>query len=347
MTDKELAETQKVEAETDGMLIDKGIITPAEARVRVANDPQSAYQEIDPADVPEPPQQDMGDEGGDDPFGGGGDDGGDGGGSSGSEADKPIANDEWNEADHPRGQPGNAGQFGPGGGSSKSKPQDAKPKKTSAQTDDLKKVGGKLGSNEGGQYEDAEGNKYYVKKPKTKDHVANEKAAARLYQLAGVQTLDYVDVGPDHVATKWDKLDKSNISKMSTEEKAEAAKDFMVHAWLSNWDAAGTGGDNQGVKNGKPVTLDVGGSLRYRAQGGEKGKAFGHKVSEIETMRDPKMSPDAARLYGKMSDADMRASAEGDPGDDVGAVVRVFGDAAALQRDAPVQRAGLHSAHTL
>ena len=310
MTDKELAETQKVEAETDGMLIDKGIITPAEARVRVANDPQSAYQEIDPADVPEPPQQDMGDEGGDDPFGGGGDDGGDGGGSSGSEADKPIANDEWNEADHPRGQPGNAGQFGPGGGSSKSKPQDAKPNKTSAQTDDLKKVGGKLGSNEGGQYEDAEGNKYYVKKPKTKDHVANEKAAARLYQLAGVQTLDYVDVGPDHVATKWDKLDKSNISKMSTEEKAEAAKDFMVHAWLSNWDAAGTGGDNQGVKNGKPVTLDVGGSLRYRAQGGEKGKAFGHKVSEIETMRDPKMSPDAARLYGKMSDADMRASAE-------------------------------------
>ena len=29
---------------------------------------------------------------------------------------KEIATDEWNEGDHPRGQPGNAGEFGPGGG---------------------------------------------------------------------------------------------------------------------------------------------------------------------------------------------------------------------------------------
>ena len=32
--------------------------------------------------------------------------------------DEP-AEDEFNEADHPRGQPGNAGEFGPGGGSKK------------------------------------------------------------------------------------------------------------------------------------------------------------------------------------------------------------------------------------
>lgn len=173
---------------------------------------------------------------------------------------------------------------------------------------DLKKVGSQLGSNEGGQYEDADGNKFYVKKPKTKEHVANEKAAARLYQLAGVNTLDYVDAGPDHVVTRWEQLDKNRISKMSDEERKAATKDFGVHAWLSNWDAAGTGGDNQGVRNGEPVTLDVGGSLRYRAQGGPKGSAFGKKVSEIDTMRDPGKSPDAAKLYGKMSDADLKES---------------------------------------
>jgi hypothetical protein len=36
------------------------------------------------------------------------------------------AQDEWNEADHPRGQPENAGQFGPGGGLSTSSPHQGK-----------------------------------------------------------------------------------------------------------------------------------------------------------------------------------------------------------------------------
>lgn len=326
MTEKELAEIRKIEAETDGVLIDKGVITNAESRNRVANDPDSQYHDINPADVPEMPEPDMG---GDDPFGGGdgGGDGGDGGeadggfGGASDEHQEFLAFDEWNEGDHPRGQPGNAGQFAKGsGGGGKSDDMPDIP-------DFLKKkkpVGGihiiPLGSkksikgtsgqtlHEGGQYEDADGNKFYVKKPKTKEHVANEKAAARLYQLAGVNTLDYVDAGPDHVVTRWEQLDKNRISKMTDEERKAATKDFGVHAWLSNWDAAGTGGDNQGVRNGEPVTLDVGGSLRYRAQGGPKGSAFGKKVSEIDTMRDPGKSPDAAKLYGKMSDADLKES---------------------------------------
>jgi len=176
---------------------------------------------------------------------------------------------------------------------------------------DLKQEGGKLGSNAGGTFTDKSGQKFYIKKPASKEHVANERAAARLYQLAGVNTLDYHDVeGGEHVATKWEKLDKNNIADMTPAERKEAAKDFMVHAWLSNWDAAGTGGDNQGMRGGKPVTLDVGGSLRFRAQGGPKGAAFGPKVGEIETMRNQSMSPDAAQLFGKMSDADLKASAE-------------------------------------
>lgn len=176
---------------------------------------------------------------------------------------------------------------------------------------DLTKIGGKMGSNEGGVFEDKSGHRYYVKRPQSKDHVKNEMAAARLYQLAGVNTLNYKEVeGGTHVATELVKLDKSNISKMSPEERREATKDFVIHAWLSNWDAAGTGGDNQGVVNGKVTTLDVGGSLRYRAQGGPKGGAFGDKVSEIDTMRNPSMSYDASKLYGKMSDSELRDSAK-------------------------------------
>jgi uncharacterized protein len=176
---------------------------------------------------------------------------------------------------------------------------------------DLKKVGGKMGSNEGGTYEDKDGNKFYVKRPETKAHVQNELAAARLYQLAGVNTLSYREVeGGNHVATELVELEKNNVSKLSPAERKEATKDFAIHAWLSNWDAVGMGGDNQGVVGGKVTTLDVGGSLRYRAQGGPKGAAFGNKVTEVDTMRDPGKGYDAAKLYGKMTEAEMAESAK-------------------------------------
>lgn len=203
---------------------------------------------------------------------------------------------DFEESKHPRDH----GKFTSGGGSSGSK----------IDVKSMKKQGGKLGSNEGGVYSNGEGEKFYVKKPSSKAHVENEKTAARLYQLAGVNTLDYVDAGPDHVATKWEKLDKNNISDFTLEEKKAAQKDFAIHAWLSNWDAAGLGGDNQGIRNGKPATLDVGGSLRYRAQGGPKGAAFGNKVGEIDTLRDKNMNPDNAKLFGSMSDADLKSSVE-------------------------------------
>lgn len=175
----------------------------------------------------------------------------------------------------------------------------------------LTKKGGKLGSNEGGLYEGEAGAKYYIKKPGSKAHVQNERTAAALYQLAGAKTLDYRDVeGGEHVATEWKKLEKKNIAEFTPAERKEAAKDFAIHAWLSNWDAAGTGGDNQGVLGGKTTTLDVGGSLRFRAQGGPKGGAFGDKVTEWDSMRNKGMSPDAARLFAPMSESELRASVE-------------------------------------
>jgi 8-oxo-dGTP pyrophosphatase MutT (NUDIX family) len=176
--------------------------------------------------------------------------------------------------------------------------------------EDLKKVGGKMGSNEGGTFEDKAGNKFYVKRPQSKDHVKNELAAARLYQLAGVNTLNYREVkGGNHVATELVKLDKNNVSKLTPAERAEATKDFGIHAWLSNYDAVGTGGDNQGVVGGKVTTLDVGGALKYRAQGAPKAW-WGPKVGEIDSMRDPKINHDGAKLFGKMTDAEIKQSVE-------------------------------------
>lgn len=58
MTAKEKAEIEKMQAETDAILInDCNAIAPAESRARVAGDIDSSYHGLDPEDMPEPPTE--------------------------------------------------------------------------------------------------------------------------------------------------------------------------------------------------------------------------------------------------------------------------------------------------
>lgn len=54
-TVKELSEIRKSDAETAATYIDKGVLDPAEVRERLATDPSSGYDNLNAADVPEPP----------------------------------------------------------------------------------------------------------------------------------------------------------------------------------------------------------------------------------------------------------------------------------------------------
>jgi uncharacterized protein len=53
LTEKEKSEKRKADAEVDTMYVDGGILSQEEVRTRVANDPESGYDSIDPDDVPE------------------------------------------------------------------------------------------------------------------------------------------------------------------------------------------------------------------------------------------------------------------------------------------------------
>lgn len=55
LTEKEIADKGKVEADTDVALVGAGILDPTESRTRLAGDPDSPYGDIDPDDVPEMP----------------------------------------------------------------------------------------------------------------------------------------------------------------------------------------------------------------------------------------------------------------------------------------------------
>jgi hypothetical protein len=166
----------------------------------------------------------------------------------------------------------------------------------------MQRVGGQLGSNPAGVYQDSDGKRYYVKTLESPAHARNEFIAARLYQLAGAPTLSYrCTKAPDQIATEWVELERKCVAHLSAAERKQAQRWFGVHAWTANWDAAGFNGDNQGVADGTVLTLDVGGALMYRAHGDPKGSAFGTHVHELQVMRSDSDNPHAVGLFGDMT----------------------------------------------
>ncbi|WP_374427961.1 hypothetical protein [Ideonella dechloratans] len=176
----------------------------------------------------------------------------------------------------------------------------------------MQRVGGALGSHPAGLYEDARGRRWYVKTVESPDHARNEWLAAQLYALAGAPTLHYRRCrAPDQVATAWQTLQHSRLSRFSEAERRQARHWLGVHAWLANWDAVGFEGDNQGVAtDGTVLTLDVGGALRYRAQGDPKGVAFGTRVGEWDRLRRDPDNPHARRLFADMDAAERQAAGQ-------------------------------------
>ena len=143
-TVKEKAEIRKIEAETDQIRVDSGIVSEEEVRSKIVADPESGYHGLDPDDVPELLQEEEQglipegagkgleaelEEGGQPPPKPAGGDP-----KAGKKPSKPKeedneaedgdlsifdgAMDDFNEADHPRAPDGKFGRGGSGGGSS-------------------------------------------------------------------------------------------------------------------------------------------------------------------------------------------------------------------------------------
>ncbi|MEM9044219.1 MAG: ADP-ribosyltransferase [Pseudomonadota bacterium] len=200
-----------------------------------------------------------------------------------------------------------------------------------ASSADLKWLGDKRGSSQGGIYSKpgADGQtKLLVKEYGDadeeidgKDQAYSELAASRIYAAAGVnvpkmgivdglledQNEEYEsDIG---VTSEW--IDGvKRFDPKNKEQLAAVQKDFALHALLANWDAIGEDYDNivYNPSTDSMVMVDPGGSLDFRAMGGRKDDLFGPVVREIDTMRgkDPSVKADqAADVFGKMSDAEV------------------------------------------
>lgn len=185
---------------------------------------------------------------------------------------------------------------------------------------DLTKVGGKLGSQAGAQFEDMNGDKWYVKTPPTSDHARSEFLAANLYNFLDVPVAQtsLVEIDstklPGHsgvgVKQQMVNSNKNGLDLVKDPAlKKQLMESFAIDAWLGNWNLTGSNFDNitQDPKTGKMVRRNFNGALLYRAQGSEKGDAFGNEVTEIDTLRNPLSNPNSAKLFADVTDEDIRA----------------------------------------
>lgn len=155
------------------------------------------------------------------------------------------------------------------------------------------KVSNQMGSNPGGVYRDpTSGKKHYIKFYRNEEQAKSEVAASHIYHHLGVDTLNPKLVkhnGKTGVATKWsDDVSRvhPNYHKWPEHDKHQLAKHFVAGVATKNWDAIGLEHDNVlRHKNGKLINGDLGGSFRFRAQGGHKD--FGKDISEHDSLRNP------------------------------------------------------------
>ncbi|CDH46952.1 ADP-ribosyltransferase [Candidatus Contendibacter odensensis] len=196
---------------------------------------------------------------------------------------------------------------------------DASKPSTHFQLSDMTPAGAKPGgSSQGGMYTDKDGAKWLVKSYPDSDQAKNEALASRLYNAAGAHApeMQLVDLGGKYhggtgIASRWLEGPTKPLSPSDPHAVKAAQKSFVMDAWLGNWDAVGAAHDNIVIdKNGKAIRVDPGGALLYRAMGSKKTDAeFGNTVPELHSLRDPTKNPQAASIYGSMTNEDIQHSA--------------------------------------
>jgi len=172
----------------------------------------------------------------------------------------------------------------------------------------------RLGSNPGGIYQDAAGNRFYVKFYDDDNQAKSEIAAAKLYRAAGLPspdlTLGPLQNGLNGLASRWrDDLQELEPAELAAHPDAPAA--YYVSAVLKNWDVVGLGYDNLVQTGyGRLMVVDGGGTFKFRAQGGPKAYD-GNVQAELDGYLNPYLNPEAARVFSKMFEANPKAKEQG------------------------------------
>ena len=158
--------------------------------------------------------------------------------------------------------------------------------------EELEKVAGsQLGSNDGGIHIDTKtGKKYYVKHYRNADQAKTEALTGKIYHHMGIHTIhpEYMEHhGKPSISTEWNEhlkpMHKKEFEHLDHHQAHQLAR--MKHAAVltKNWDIVGLHHDNiMKDHKGNLTSIDHGGSMEFRAQGGHK--EYGHDIGEHESL---------------------------------------------------------------
>ncbi len=176
----------------------------------------------------------------------------------------------------------------------------------------LKKLSGPKGSNPGGQFQAADGSKWYVKEYADPRQGASERISSEIYRKLGLLAPETVLGEGNKFASKWMEV-QGTVGKLGlTKERADEILDgFAADVLTMNWDAVGTGLDNAVVTGGGRIArVDQGGTLLFRAQGALKPEALLDKIGEWDTIPSPTQNHYYAGVFAKAGVKDGNALGE-------------------------------------
>lgn len=133
------------------------------------------------------------------------------------------------------------------------------------------------------------GSEYVMKQGDSKQHIEEEYLTNSIYRLMGVNTPNMkLYKGKDKSFTLAEYMPNvvpaNNI--MDEQLAEDIAKNFVLDCFLANWDIYKNDNILVDTDTGEFVRVDNGGSLRFSAQGRDKGVAFGDEVDELHSMME-------------------------------------------------------------
>ena len=150
----------------------------------------------------------------------------------------------------------------------------------------LKKVGKTLGGSTGAVLvEDPDtGKKFVMKKGASPEHVQDEYTATQIYDELGVTVPKMQLYNDDTILSEYMENTVDANSVLDDNLRKEIMKGFVADCLLANWDAYKNDNILVNKDDGMVYRVDNGGSLRFSAQGRDKGDDFGDEVNELESM---------------------------------------------------------------
>ena len=187
---------------------------------------------------------------------------------------------------------------------------------------DLTKVGDQLGTNEGGWYEKPNGERFYVKFYENPSQGQAEFVANAIYAKLGIKAArsEIIQLDGREAIASPAVPEATPASREAQGGSEDVQKGFVADAFLANWDVVGLVYDNIIQGEDGFYRIDNGGSLIFRAQGGDKAYSP-DSIPELQSMRVPgrptgevfagitevEIGKQARELVSKLSPEDIRA----------------------------------------